>query len=215
LFLLERYLRWDAAHSFHEEIAISEDLRRKAHHPLSQAFLRAVLRSTSPHQFGDLTTPDRRFRKPVLHPEMRVILLTSGVFMSRSVNKVILIGNLGRDAETSFTPTGVAVTKFSVATTHSWKDQSSDEWKDEVNWTNVVLWRNENLASYLTKGQQVYLEGRLQSRSYEDKDGRRVYVTEVISEEIVLLGGSKERSTLAAAPPPGRPQPAPTIAARR
>ncbi len=135
--------------------------------------------------------------------------------MSRSVNKVILIGNLGRDAETSFTPAGVAVTKFSVATAHSWKDQSSDEWKEEVNWTNVVLWRNENLASYLTKGQQVYLEGRLQSRSYEDKDGRRVYVTEVISEEIVLLGGAKERSGLAAAPPPGRPQPAPTRAARR
>lgn len=134
--------------------------------------------------------------------------------MSRCVNKVILIGNLGRDAETSFTPNGVAVTKFSVATTHSWKDQSSDEWKDEVNWTNVVLWRNENLASYLTKGQQVYLEGRLQSRSYEDKDGRRVYVTEVISEEIVLLG-SKERPAVAAAPPPGRPQSVAARAARR
>ena len=134
--------------------------------------------------------------------------------MSRSVNKVILIGNLGRDAEMSFTPNGVAVTKFSVATTHSWKDQSSDEWKDEVNWTNVVLWRNENLASYLTKGQQVYLEGRLQNRFYEDKDGRRVYVTEVISEEIVLLG-SKERPAVAAAPSPGRPQPVAARAARR
>ena len=132
----------------------------------------------------------------------------------RSVNKVILIGNLGRDAETSFTPGGIAVTRFSVATTHRWKDQCSDEWKDEVNWTNVVLWRNESLASYLTKGQLVYLEGRLQSRAYEDKDGRRVYVTEVISEEIVLLG-AKERTAVAGAPAPGRPQPVPARVARR
>jgi hypothetical protein len=97
-------------------------------------------------------------------------LLTSGALMSPSVNKVILLGNIGRDAETKFTPNDIAVTKFSLATTHSWKDQSSDEWKEETNWTNVILWRNENLASYLTKGQQVYLEGRLQSRFYEDKD---------------------------------------------
>ncbi len=134
--------------------------------------------------------------------------------MLRSVNKVILVGHLGRDAETNFTPNGIAVTKFSVATTHSWKDQSSDEWKEETNWTNVVLWRSENLACYLTKGQQVYLEGRLQNRSYEDKDGRRVFTSEVISDEIVLLGGNKEKTSIAA-PPPGRPESAPTRAARR
>lgn len=132
---------------------------------------------------------------------------------SRSVNKVTLIGYIGRDAETSFTSNGIAVTKFSVATTHSWKDPSSDEWKEETNWTSVVLWRSENLASYLTKGQQVYLEGRLQNRSYEDKEGRRVFVTAVISDEIILLGGNKDR-TSAAAPPPGRPEPAPTRATR-
>jgi single-strand DNA-binding protein len=132
---------------------------------------------------------------------------------SRSVNKVTLIGYIGRDAETTFTPNGIAVTKFSVATTHSWKDQASDEWKEETNWTNVVLWRSENLASYLTKGQQVYLEGRLQNRSYEDREGRRVFVSEVVSDEIILLGGNKER-TSAAAPPPGRPEPAPARAAR-
>ena len=111
---------------------------------------------------------------------------------SRSVNKVILIGNLGRDAETKVTPSGASVTKFSVATTRSWKDQQSNEWKEETNWTNVVLWRQENVANYLTKGKQVYVEGRLQTRSYDDKDGKKVYTTEVVAEEVILLGGRGE-----------------------
>jgi len=134
--------------------------------------------------------------------------------MSRSVNKVVLLGHVGRDAETSFTPNGIAVTKFSVATNHRFKSQSSDEWVEETNWTNVILWRNENLATYLTAGQQVYLEGRLQNRSYEDKEGRRVFISEMISEEIVLLGGNKEKSPVAA-PPPGRPESVPTRSARQ
>src|SRR5438270_534782 len=108
---------------------------------------------------------------------------------SRSVNKVILVGNLGRDAETKFTPSGVSVTKFAVATTRSWKDQQSNEWKEETNWTNVVLWRQENLSNYLTKGKQVYVEGRLQTRSYDNKDGKKVYTTEVVADEVILLGG--------------------------
>ena len=108
---------------------------------------------------------------------------------SRSVNKVILVGNLGRDAETKFTPSGASVTRFSVATTRSWKDQQSNEWKDETNWTNVTLWRQENLANYLTKGKQVYVEGRIQTRSYDDKDGKKVYTTEVVAEDVILLGG--------------------------
>jgi single-strand DNA-binding protein len=108
---------------------------------------------------------------------------------SRSVNKVILIGNLGRDAETKFTPGGVSVTKFSVATSRRWKDQQTGEWKDESNWTDVVLWRAENLANYLLKGKQVYVEGRLQTRSYDDKDGKKVWKTDVIAEEVILLGG--------------------------
>ncbi len=108
---------------------------------------------------------------------------------SRSVNKVILVGNLGRDAETKFTPSGASVTKFAVATTRSWKDQSTNEWKEETNWTNVVVWRQENLANYLTKGKQVYVEGRLQTRSYDDKDGKKVYTTEVVADEVILLGG--------------------------
>ncbi len=108
---------------------------------------------------------------------------------SRSVNKVILVGNLGRDAETKFTPSGASVTRFAVATTRSWKDQSTNEWKEETNWTNVVVWRQENLANYLTKGKQIYVEGRLQTRSYDDKDGKKVYSTEVVADEVILLGG--------------------------
>jgi single-strand DNA-binding protein len=108
---------------------------------------------------------------------------------SRSVNKCILVGHLGRDAETKFTPGGAAVTRFSVATNRRWKDQQSGEWKEETNWTNVVLWRAENLANYLTKGKQLYVEGRIQTRSYDDKDGKKVYATEVVADEVILLGG--------------------------
>ena len=108
---------------------------------------------------------------------------------SRSVNKVILVGHLGRDAETKFTPGGAAVTKFSVATNRRWKDQQSGEWKEETDWSNVVLWRSENLAQYLLKGKQVYVEGRLQTRSYEDKDGKKVYATDVVADDVILLGG--------------------------
>ncbi len=108
---------------------------------------------------------------------------------SRSINKVILIGHLGRDAETRFTPSGVAMTKFSVATNRRWKDQQTGEWKEETDWANVVLWRQENLANYLTKGKQVYVEGRLQTRSYDDKDGKKQYMTEVVAEDVLLLGG--------------------------
>jgi single-strand DNA-binding protein len=109
---------------------------------------------------------------------------------SRSVNKVILVGRLGRDAETKFTPSGAAMTKFSVATNRRWKDQQSGEWKEETDWANVVLWRQENVATYLTKGKQVYVEGRLQTRSYDDKDGKKQYMTEVVADDVILLGGS-------------------------
>ena len=112
--------------------------------------------------------------------------------MAGSVNKVILIGHLGRDAETAYTQAQTAVTKFSVATNRRWKDQQTVEWKEETNWTNVVLWRGENIAPYLTKGKQVYVEGRLQTRSYDDKDGKKVWTTEVVAEDVILLGGRGE-----------------------
>jgi single-strand DNA-binding protein len=111
---------------------------------------------------------------------------------SRSVNKVILIGHLGRDAETAYTASQTAVTKFSVATNRRWKDQQTGEWKEETNWTNVVMWRGENVAPYLTKGKQVFVEGRLQTRSYDDKDGKKVWTTEVVAEDVILLGGRGE-----------------------
>jgi single-strand DNA-binding protein len=111
--------------------------------------------------------------------------------VSRSVNKVLLIGHLGKDAETAFTPSGVSVTKFSIATSRRWKDPASEEWKEETQWTQVVMWRKEKLGEYLTKGKQVYVEGRLQTRSYE-KDGFRHWVTEVVAEEAILLGSSQE-----------------------
>lgn len=104
----------------------------------------------------------------------------------------MLIGNLGRDAETKFTPGGAARTTFSIATTRRWKDQATGDWKDETDWHNVILWRSENLAPYLLKGKQVYIEGRLQTRNYEDKDGKKVYATEVVAEEVMLLGGRAE-----------------------
>lgn len=106
----------------------------------------------------------------------------------KSLNRVTLLGNLGRDAETKFTQSGVAKTTFSIATTRRVKD--GDQWKDETDWHNVIAWRNEGAAPYLTKGKQVYVEGRLQTRSYE-KDGERRYVTEVVAEELILLGGDK------------------------
>jgi single-strand DNA-binding protein len=111
---------------------------------------------------------------------------------SRSINKVILVGHLGKDAETRFTTGGQSVTNFSVATSRRWKDQQTGDWKEETDWHNVVLWRAENLANYLTKGKQVYVEGRLRTRSYDDKDGNKRYVTEVMADDVLLLGGRGE-----------------------
>jgi single-strand DNA-binding protein len=110
---------------------------------------------------------------------------------SRSVNKVILIGRLGKDAESKFTPNGTSVATFSIATSWRQKDQATGEWKDQTDWHNITLWRSENVVPYLVKGTQVYVEGRLHTRSYE-KDGKKQYFTEVIAEELILLGGRRE-----------------------
>src|SRR5215472_13118140 len=114
--------------------------------------------------------------------------------MTRSVNKVIVLGHIGRDSETNFTPTGGAFTKFSVATSRGWKDSQSEEWKEETDWHNIVLWRSENLTNYLSKGKQVYVEGRLQTRSYEDRDGVKRYITEIVADGVILLGGQQDGS---------------------
>ena len=110
---------------------------------------------------------------------------------TRSVNKVILLGHLGKDAETKFTPSGISLSKFSLATNRRSKDQQTGEWKDITDWHNIVMWKTENVANYLLKGKQIYLEGRIESRSYEDKDGQKRYITEIICEgaNAILLGG--------------------------
>jgi single-strand DNA-binding protein len=114
--------------------------------------------------------------------------------MAKSINKVILIGRLGKDAETKFTPTGISLSKFSLATNRSTKDRQSGEWKDITDWHNIVAWKTESVANYLLKGKQIYLEGRIETRSYEDKEGQKKYITEIVCEgmNIMLLGGGGE-----------------------
>ena len=107
-----------------------------------------------------------------------------------SVNKVILVGNLGRDVELRFTPGGTAVATLSLATTEVWNDKSGQR-QEKTEWHRVVLWGKtaETLQEYLLKGHQVYVEGKLQTRKWDDKDGNKRYTTEVKSDRVVLLGG--------------------------
>ena len=111
----------------------------------------------------------------------------------RSVNKAILVGRLGGDAETRYTQGGTPVSRFSLAMNRQWRD-SEKQVHEETDWLYVVLWRNENLAAYLTKGAKLYVEGRIQTRSYDDNEGVKRYVTEVVADNIVLLGGNGNAS---------------------
>lgn len=106
----------------------------------------------------------------------------------RSVNRCTLLGRLGKDADTKYTPSNKAVANFSLATSRRVKD--GDGWRDETTWINVVLWNAEKVAEFLKKGKQVYIEGRIQTRSYESH-GEKKYVTEVVAEELILLGGGE------------------------
>ena len=112
--------------------------------------------------------------------------------MPRSLNRVTLLGHLGKDAEVKHTPSGISVANFSLATSRRWKDKQSDEWKEETDWHRVVFWRADKVADFLLKGKAVLIEGRLQTRSYDDKAGEKRYVTEVIAENLILLGGGKD-----------------------
>lgn len=109
--------------------------------------------------------------------------------MSRSLNKVQLIGNLGKDPELKYTPSGVAVATFSIATSESWKDQDGNQ-QEKTEWHNIVAWRKlaEICGEYLKKGKKVYLEGKLQTRNYE-KDGVKRYVTEIVADQLIMLDG--------------------------
>src|SRR5579871_4722225 len=112
----------------------------------------------------------------------------------KSVNKVILIGNLGKDPEVKYTPQGTAVAKITLATNERYKDKDG-QWQDRTEWHNVVLWQRlaEIAGEYLKKGGKVYIEGRLQTRSWDDKtSGQKKYMTEVVASDLILLGGRGE-----------------------
>jgi single-strand DNA-binding protein len=110
--------------------------------------------------------------------------------MARGVNKVILVGNLGKDPETRYMPNGKAVTNFTVATSESWKDKQTGEQREQTEWHNIVMYDRlaEIAAEYLRKGSQVYLEGRLRTRKWQDKEGRDRYTTEINANEMQMLG---------------------------
>lgn len=124
-----------------------------------------------------------------------------------SVNKAILIGNLGKDPELRYTPGGAAVCNFPIATTEKWRDQQSNELKERTDWHNIVLWgrQAENAKEYLQKGSPVYIEGRIQTRSYDDKDGNKRWITEIVGQRMQFLGrrsDSQRDDSSASAPPP-------------
>ena len=111
--------------------------------------------------------------------------------MSRGVNKVILIGHLGKDPETRATPDGKAVTNCSIATSESWKDKQTGEQKERTEWHNLVFWGRlaEIAGQYLKKGGQVYVEGKTTTRKWQDKEGKDRYTTEIIVHDLQMLGG--------------------------
>ena len=116
-----------------------------------------------------------------------------------SVNKVILVGNLGRDSELRYTPGGAAVATLNLATTEVWNDKQGQR-QEKTEWHRVVLWgkQAESLQEYLTKGKQIYVEGRLQTRQWDDKDGNKKYTTEIKADRITLLGGGAAGAAAAA-----------------
>jgi len=123
---------------------------------------------------------------------------------ARGLNKVLLIGNLGADPEMRYTPNGRAVTTFRIAVNRTWKDPSSGEQQQDTQWVRIVTWTNlaEICARYLSKGRMVYVEGRLQTRSWEGQDGTRRYMTEVVAQDVLILDRAP-----GAAPEPEAPLP--------
>lgn len=132
-----------------------------------------------------------------------------------SVNKVILIGNLGRDPEVRYTPSGSAVCSLRLATTRNWKNRESGERQEETEWHSVVLYERqaEIAGEYLKKGRPVYIEGRLKTRKWQDKDGNDRYTTEIVADTMQLLGGTEGGDTGGGGG--NRPSPAPRAPAQR
>ena len=110
-----------------------------------------------------------------------------------SVNKVILVGNLGKDPELRYTPAGAAVANFSLATTERYKDRDGNR-QEKTEWHNIVAWRQlaEICGKYLHKGKQIYLEGKIQTRSYDDRDGNKRYMTEIVMDQMHMLGNKND-----------------------
>lgn len=111
--------------------------------------------------------------------------------MARGINKVILVGNLGADPETRYMPSGGAVTNLRVATSETWKDKQSGEQNERTEWHRVAMFNRlaEVAAEYLRKGSQVYIEGKIRTRKWQDRDGNDRYTTEIIADEMQMLGG--------------------------
>jgi len=111
--------------------------------------------------------------------------------MARGINKVILVGNLGQDPDTRYMPSGSAVTNLRIATSEQWKDKQTGEQKERTEWHNVAMFGRlaEIAAEYLRKGSQVYIEGKLRTRKWQDKQGNDRWTTEVIADEMQMLGG--------------------------
>src|SRR5687768_156386 len=130
--------------------------------------------------------------------------------MARGINKVILVGNLGQDPETRYMPSGKAVTNLRLATSDSWKDKQTGEQREQTEWHSVVMYDRlaEIAAEYLRKGSQIYVEGRLKTRKWEDKEGKDRYTTEIIANEMEMLGS--RGGARAGADPRGEPRAAPT-----
>ena len=114
--------------------------------------------------------------------------------MSRGINKVVLVGNLGKDPEMRATQSGAAIANITVATSESWKDKQTGEKKEQTEWHRVVFFNRlaEVVGQYLKKGSQVYIEGRLQTRKWQDKEGQDRYTTEIVASEMQMLGGRND-----------------------
>ena len=127
--------------------------------------------------------------------------------MARGLNKVILIGNLGADPETRAMPSGTTVANLRVATSESWRDKQSGEQQERTEWHRVALFGRlgEVAAEYLRKGSQVYIEGSLRTRKWQDKQGQERYTTEIIANEMLMLGGRSSGASAAASEPRERP----------
>jgi single-strand DNA-binding protein len=111
--------------------------------------------------------------------------------MARGINKVILVGNLGADPDTRYMPSGKAVTNIRVATSESWKDKQTGDTQERTEWHSIVMYDKlgEIAAEYLRKGSQVYIEGKLRTRKWQDKEGKDRYTTEIIADQMQMLGG--------------------------